>query len=268
MGTSTLRTSDIEYHNRSSTDFGMRVLFPSFNPPAPAPGKQLLTVPGFSGDYSDGNHTYNAVDTQVSVVIYLPERYRKMHWFEGWAKLKSDITAWLYGDPGWLKFGYDPDYLYKAEVLQAPEFTPVNSERVNSTIIFHFQPYKYNAKTIHYQKLPSSGVIYNDGNVNVRPDWHIKGTGNFTLMVNDWPYEFDNLDGDLYLIGDEGNAYSADPSVIQENSLLNSHLMLPNNMAPQLLCAGNGANTISISAMDTDSKLDLVEFKPLFRRFI
>lgn len=247
----------------------MRVLFPTFNPPAPTSNKQLQTIPGVNGDYSDGNHTYGAVDVQVNVVIHLPEKYKIYPWYEGWAKLKSDIEAWLYGDQDWLRFGLDPEYLYRAEVLQAPQFTPVNNERINSTITFHFQPFKYEVETIDWCKLPSSGITYNKENVNVRPDWHINGTGSFMLQVNNVPYEFDDIDGDLFLIGAEGNAYENDPNIDPSiNDLMNDHIRLANNEAPELLCGGNGSNTISIAPMDSDSKLNKIEFRPMYRGFI
>lgn len=247
----------------------MKIVFPEFNVPAPTPNKQLLTIPGVNGDYSDNNHTYGAVDVAVGVVIRIPERYRMYQWFEAWAKLKSDIANWLYGDQDWLQFGLDPDFLYRAEVMQAPQFTPVNTERINSTITFHFQPFKYEVDAVNWIKFPSSGVTYNKENVNVRPDWHLNGTGNFVLHVNDVPYEFDNLDSDLYLIGDEGNAYRNDPEKLNtSNELLNYHLRLANNQAPQLLCAGDGANTLSIEAMDSDSHLNSIEFRPKYRGFI
>lgn len=266
----TYRVGRIDYHNRSSTDFGMKILFPTFNPPAPTPSKQALTIPGANGDYSDGARTYGAVDVQVGVVIRIPKRYKEYGWFEGWSLLKSDITNWLYGDPDWLKFELDPDYLYSAEVMSAPQFTPVNSERINATITFHLQPFKFEADNLKWKPLElGTTIAYNKENTNVRPDWHINGTGSFLLKVNGVPYEFDDLDGDIYLLGDESNAYSADPDKINaENELLNTHLRLANNEAPELLCVGNGENTISFEKIDADATLNKFEFKPKYRRLI
>lgn len=259
----TLRTSDIVYHNRSSTDFGLKILFP-VNPPAPTPNKQMLTIPGKSGDWADNNRSYQATETQVNAVIRVPRKY------EGnWWTLKGDIENWLYGSEDWLKFNQDPDYLYKAQIVTAPTFTPVNPERVNATITFHFQPFKFKEKTIHYTPIPANGITYNDETVVVKPDWHLKGTGSFMLTVNGMPYEFDDLNGDLYLIGEEGNAYAKDPSIISDdNYLLNTNIRLANNTAPELLSRDNGENYISIAPLDDQSTLEICEFKPLLRRLI
>ena len=76
-----IRTYDIVFHNRSSTSFGLKVLFP-FNPLSPTPNKQMQTIPGKSGDWADNNHTYGSVETQINAVIHMPRRYND------WEQLK------------------------------------------------------------------------------------------------------------------------------------------------------------------------------------
>lgn len=242
----------------------MRVVFPTFNPPAPTPNRQLQTIPGMSGDWVDNNRTFASADVAVNAVIFMPQKYKSFF------TLKGDIEHWLFnGGEDWLVFGRDPDYLYKAVITTAPVFTPVNFERINVTMNFHFQPFKWQEKTIHWSKLPPNGIAINDETENVRPDWHLNGTGSFMLTVNGFPYEFDNLDGDIYLIGDEDNAYSHDPEKINEtNSLMNTHIRLANNTSPELLCSGDGRNSIEIKPLDDSSKLNLIEFKPKLRRLI
>ncbi|MCT7711020.1 MAG: phage tail protein, partial [Lactobacillus crispatus] len=145
--------SEIIFHNRSSTDFGIKVLFP-FNPLAPAPKKQMMSIPGRSGDWATNDSTYNSSETPVNVVIHLPRRY------EDWEQLKNDIENWLYGDEDWLRFSRNSDYLYRAQIVTAPTFTPVNFERTNATFTFHFQPYKYDVDSIHWQDFPRNGTVY------------------------------------------------------------------------------------------------------------
>lgn len=256
-------TSEIIYHNRSSTDFGLRVFFPTFNPPVPTPNAQRLTIPGVSGDYSDGNGSYGPVDMAINGIIHMPARYNNFYTYKG------DLEKWLLGDAGYLNFTLDPDYLYIAEVTTPPVLTPVNDERINATITFHFQPYKMQRGANHWHKFPSNGVITNDENVNVKPDWHLNATGNVMLTVNDEPYEFDNLDGDIYVVGHEGNAYASDPDKQSDHfELLNTHIRFANNEAPELICSGNGQNKVSVKALDDKSKLNSIEFKPLLRRLI
>lgn len=275
-------TSNIVFHNRKSSDFGMKLLFP-FNPPSPAPDQTPIQVPGASGDLPVRSHSVRAVEAAINAVIHIPHRYT------GWGELRSDIEHWLYGQEDWLKFDREPEYLYKAVLTQAPTFTPVSPQRINATLNFHFQPYKYRAKTIHWRKLDDSMVMYqkpvdeidtsgtpavqgtfiNDETENVYPDWHLRGTGNFMLHVNGFPYEFDNLNGDIYLLGDRGNAYSADPrDNPSEIQLLNGNVQLANNWSPQLLCRGKGENTIALYPLDTDSKLEVAEFIPKLRRLV
>lgn len=260
----------------------MKLLFP-FNPPSPAPDQTPVQIPGVSGDTPLDTHTVRAVDVPVNAVIRMPTRYKD------WAELKSDIEHWLYGSEDWLKFDKEPEYVYRAVLTQAPQFTPVNPQRINATLNFHFQPYKYRTNTIHWQPLDSSmvqfkkpkdevdvdgrsavqGTFYNDETENVYPDWHLKGTGSFMLHVNGIPYEFDDIDGDIYLLGNRGNAYSADPRDNHEEiDLLNGHIRLANNWPPELLCSGNGANTISLVPMDTSSVLEVAEIIPRLRRLV
>lgn len=254
--------SEIVFHNRSSTDFGIRVQFP-FNPVVPSPNKMMQTIPGRSGDWASNDNTYNSTETPVKVTIYLPDRYT------GWEQLKGDIENWLFGDEDWLSFGKDSDYLYRAQIVTAPTFTPINFERTDAVFTFHFQPYKYEAKSIHWQSFPQNGVVYNHEDAVVKPDWHINGEGSFMLKVNDMPYEFDNIDGDIYLNGDEGNAYSSDPTTAYlVSGLMNDHIILANNEAPEMLCIGDGSNSISLEPMDSQSQLNKFEFIPRWRRLI
>lgn len=237
-------------------------MFP-FNPLSPTPNKQMQTIPGKSGDWADNNHTYASVETQINAVIHMPKRY------SDWEQLKGDIEDWLYGDEDWLRFRRDSDYLYRAQIVTAPVFTPVNFERINATLTFNFQPFKYDADSIHWLALPQNGVVINPEPEVVRPDWHINGTGSFLLKVNDMSYEFDDIDGDIYLVGEEGNAYSSDPTKnYLTDNLLNSHLRLANNSTPELLSAGNGINTVTIEPLNADSKLNAAEFIPRWRRLI
>lgn len=253
--------SQIVFHNRSSTDYGMKLLFP-WNPPAPQIDATAPQIPGVSGDYSSGFKTYRAVDITINTVIRIPERYHG-----NWSQLKGDIENWLYGDEDYLKFRDDPEFLYIAQVYTPPTFTPVNAERIDATITFHFQPYKIAANSREWLKIPTSGIVTNKGTATVKADWHINGNGSFLLKVNDFPYEFDNVDGDLYLIGEEGNAYNMYPKGIQNGlTLLNDHLRLANNEAPQFLCSGDGTNTVTIETIS--GTLNKIEFLAKWRRLI
>lgn len=260
----------------------MKLLFP-FNPPSPAPDKTPVQIPGASGDWVPNTNTFRAVETQVNAVIRIPHRYRD------WAELKSDIIKWLYGQEDWLKFDREPEYVYRAQIITAPTFTPINKERINATLNFHFQPYKYRTNTIHWQELNPSmvknkldtnqtaeqakesvvGIYINDETENVYPDWHFNGTGNFMLLVNDMPFEFDDIDGDVYLLGNRGNAYSADPrDNPSQIELLNDHIRLTNNWSPELLCSNKGKNKISLTPMDSSSVINKAEFIPRLRRLV
>lgn len=92
----------------------------------------MQSIPGRSGDWASSDSTYNSSETPVNVVIHKPRRY------DDWEQLKGDIENWLFGDEDWLSFGKTSDYLYRAQIVTAPTFTPVNFERVNATFTFHF----------------------------------------------------------------------------------------------------------------------------------
>lgn len=265
----------------------MRIKFP-FDPPAPAPDKTPQRVPGKSGDWVPKSGTYNAVDIQAQASVFVPDQY------SSWSDLKTNIERWLFGDQDWLKVTSELKWLYRAEVNTAPQFVSVSPRRINATITFHVQPYKYEVDRIRWQNLPYGSVIYkfdgntpeedangnpkntaffyNDGDDVAIPDWHIRGKGNFMLYVNGLPYEFDNIDGDVYVPGwQRGNAYTYDienPEKFTNLDLLNENIRFANNTTPQLLCSGTGKNSISLNPMDSDSVLELAEFKPKIRGFV
>ena len=78
-----------------------------------------------------------------------------------------------------------------------------------------------------------------------------------------------NNDGDIYLKGDEGNAYTNDPTTAYLiDGLLNDHIRLANNEAPLMVADGDGSNSISLEPMDANSVLNKAEFIPRWRRLI
>ena len=72
------------------------------------------------------------------------------------------------------------------------------------------------------------------------------------------PYQFNNIDGDCYLDG-----LSADCFQDQATSL-NENVVLTNNDAPVF---EHGLNTIKFEPQ-TDASLDLIEWKPNWRRIL
>lgn len=246
----------ISYHGKSSADFGFGINIDSKRVHSAA-NLTFNQIPSSSIENIFSNaHSRSPTDVSFSCTIDRPERFEDMD------DLEDAVMDWLDGSEyAPLRLSWKPTYIYMAIVSTAPDFTQSQDDMESheiATITFHMQPLKYRADGYYWQSLPKNGQIVNPERLDAYPDWHFKGTGNFVLTVNGMPYQFNNIDGDCYLDG-----LSADCFQDQATSL-NENVVLTNNDAPVF---EHGLNTIKFEPQ-TDASLDLIEWKPNWRRIL
>lgn len=217
-------------------------------------------VNGRNGDFIQDQGSYQNVTETFNIVVRIPKKYSTQFEYE------AAVTEWLQGnDYSYLKITKFPGYVFEAIVDSAYSITwDENDYRYGiGQLAFDCKPFYKRSDGIYYQPLPDSGIVYNTEKVPALPDWHfVADGGNFTLTVNDFPYEFYDVTGDLWLDGQEGNARSEQDG--DYTTLLNTNMRLANNEPPIL--APNTQNKITLTVdSGTVSKW---EYKPNWGRLI
>lgn len=236
------------YHNKSSTDFGAWIQYPTVQATTKR-NVSLTPVVGVNGSYINDNLNYTDVVQQITFFVERPLRYRD--WFT-WG---MDFGDWLTSDARFVE--YEPFYFepfngwhWEAYLSDGPTVTPSNEQNATVTITLSAKPFLISNDSIEYQSVPTS--IYNWQRYSALPLFHFKGEGNFTLTVNGKDYQFNDIDDELFIDSDKCLIYKS----LNENR--NSHAILYNHEFPEL-CPGKN----SISLKGNYSKF---EYKPRWRR--
>lgn len=234
-------TGKLIYRNYASTDFGIGLSVP-WVPVHAARDITFTHVPGKNGDNAQDDGSYQNVVETFTGIVFLDHNLYK-NWFE----LNTAITDWLSGgDYSLLSFSGYPDYVFEA-IAQSITITPDSNNSENrATISMPFNCYPIMIRTdgIEWQRAPN-GDVTNTEDLTARPDWHIKGSGNFYITINDEQYNFNDVDGEVYLDGETGNAYyyDSDGKLVSKNP----DCEFPGLDSPELLC---GRNTVSYGAQE------------------
>lgn len=242
----------IIYHNRSSADFGIYCQTP-ITIPTPQLDVTATHINGRNGDLLQSYGSFKNIDLTISVTIFKPKQYKSLY------QLQNETVDWLTGfDYSYLKFSDNPDWVFDAIVSTPPSLTPLSEaaveEEITGQIAFNCKPLLLDTNSIHWQEVPNA--VVNTQIMPAIPDWHIVGTGDITLTVNGLPYKFNNVQKDVYVDGDNCQAYSINDS--NEKVNLNADVQWENNDAPIL---NPGKNTISLTG-----NISKFEYKPKFRR--
>lgn len=246
------------YQKQASTDFGILIQYP-FNLIHPVPDIDPSHVKGRSGDFLQDNNSFQNVTETFNTEINKP-------FWQNWSDWERSVIDWLTASDdgerqyGSLEFSADPQYCYNAIVKDPPTFTKdaLNTNKATGTISFYCEPFQYRKDGISFIDLPNSGIVYNPEKWSAIPNWHFVVNGSFSLMINDYPYTFDNMTGEFWVNGDTGDTYN------DKNDLYNDQTHFPNLTAPILY---PGKNTISIIA-DTGTTISKAEYEPRWRRLI
>lgn len=227
------------YRNHSSVDFGIFIKRP-FTLVHATPDYTKTHINGRNGDFIQDEGSFQNVTETFDVEVHRPKKYKTLFEYE------SELTDWLTGnDYSPLSVSTFANYAFKA-IYDTPltiTWDDSHDEYGSGQISFNCMPFFRRTDGLKYQPLPSNGVVYNQEKVPAIPDWHFTANGGFTLYVNDKPYEFNAIDGDVWLNGQEGNATSVENG--DYDTLINTNMRLANNEAPVIL--PNQKNTISIT---------------------
>lgn len=248
----------LTYRNQKSTDFGIFIRYP-FQLTHAIPDYNKSHINGRNGDFIQDEGSYQNVNETFDIVAQIPSKYSTLFEYE------AAITEWLQGnDYDYLKINTFPDYVFEAIVDTAYSITwDENDPRFGiGQLIFDCKPFYKRADGIYYQPLPSNKIVYNTEKVPAIPDWHFIAKGDFTLSVNGFPYEFNGIDGDVWLNGQEGNAMNKKDG--DYTNLINSNLRLANNTTPVL--APNTENKIEI--IEGANSVTKAEYRPNWGRLI
>lgn len=253
--------ANLIFQDHQSTDFNMLIKCP-FDLVHPIPDIDPSHVKGRNGDFIQGNNSYQNVTETFNLMATLPPGMSRFDW-------ERQVTSWLHpsdldGDLRYqyVKFEPDYDYVFKAIIKDPQTFTedPTDSNTITGTVSFYCEPFQYRIDGITYHDLPQSGVVYNTEGRPTAPDWHFKVKDNttFTLTINEFPYEFDNMEGDFWVSGETGDVTD------NNGNYFNTQVHFA-NLLPPVLDAGK--NTITITTPDSGSIIQ-AEYKPLWRRLI
>lgn len=236
------------YRNHSSTDFGIFVNDPRTRV-HPDSDAQKQHVIGHNGDFRTNNDAFNNVtETFACTVIRNPQIYKT------WDQFDDAIMDWLQigaDQPDYLQFTADPDWAYYA-MAQPYTLTPdsVDSLKATLNLIFDCDPLMYSIRGLEWKKLPESGIIYNSTARTVHPEFHIKGSGDFQLIVNGMSYYLDDVEDEIWIRSD-GNCYELDSEGVKELADMKARFV--NGDSPEFLC---GKNTVEFKRQDVASEAD------------
>lgn len=218
------------YHGRSSREFGIYLNYPlpySFS----EEDVNFDDAPGRNGSLIRDNGARKPLTITVNFTIIKPARY------DNWFDLKGDIADWIY-EPSqqydYLKFDTQSNYVWEVIPTTAPVVTEDQNSSTSGTGVFTFQakPLLKRVDGIIWQPIPSSGIVYNTEVITSWPDWHIKGSGDYILTVNDLKYKLE-LEDEMYIKGFDALAYKED------GTMLNDKVEWINNDPPCLLPGEN-----------------------------
>ena len=256
------------YRTHASTEFGILVQFP-FNVTHPIPDLNATHIMGRNGDFIQDEGSFQDVTETFNVIVNRPVKYQSH------LEAELEISDWLRkSDSGkpydYLKFDFLPGYIFEAAIKDPFSLTWQSDFYATGTIPFFCKPFLKRTDGIDYKpvphidctNLPGTANLFNQENTIAVPDWHIVGNGNFTITINGFPYEFSDIEDEVWLDGQEANATTELDG--DDTTLINNQMRLANNTTPKLF---PGENTFKLS-VDAGSTVTKVEYKPNWGRLI
>lgn len=240
----------LQHNGKTSYDFGAVVNSP-FNLVHAKRDVSGTSVPGVNGGIIEDNQHYNDVTQTITFTVYRPSAY------PGWEALEEAWLDWLQptGDyttyePFGLNF-LEPYHLL-AYLSEAPVWTLNQTlEAAQVVVTLTCKPYLVKNDR-RYERVPT--VVTNQSLMEAAPLWHIKGSGDFTLQINDRKYELNPVDDEVYI---DSTRFLVYKDLQQYRGTI---AKFPNNDFPVL---PHGKNTISLTGT-----YSLFEYKPRWRRLL
>lgn len=253
------RFANLTYRGQNSYDYGIYLKHP-INLTHAIPDYNKTHINGRNGDFIQDQGSFQNVTETFDIVVRMPEKF-----YQNQFEYESAITEWLRGnDYSYLRINKYPSYVFEAVVDAGFTLNWDDDDPRFATgqISFNCKPFYRRIDGIIYQPLPETGIVYNTEKVPATPDWHFIANGNFTLTVNDFPYEFSGINGEVWLNGQEGNLVNKLDG--DYTNLINTNMRLSNNTPPVL--ESEMANTIKITS--GSENVSKAEYKPNWGRLI
>lgn len=238
------------YHDRSSQDFGAYVNYPL----APISAKRDISnvsIPGLSGDYLNDNLKFQNATQSISFTVLRPHKYTS--WFE-WL---LDFQDWLIQKNNTFKYeqirlSMWREYTYIGYVSDAPTMTIINEQRATVTINLNCKPFLMRTDGLIFRNVPN--IVTNTEIYNSQPVFHIIGSGDYILTINDIDYKLFGVDDEIFIDSENYLIYKS----LNENR--STVAQFPNNDFPILKA---GTNHISLTG-----NFSKFEYKPNWRRLL
>lgn len=221
-----------ELNGKKSTEYGVHVsTFPSII----LPGERVQTyqVPGRHGDLEIRENAYSTIILTFECVS---KNIDHMDEFSGMLRQR-----------GWLRMGNYPEFAYWARMISQIDVDQVRKGRQNRafSILFDCQPFRYiwpepEAIVTSVSDYPTgSRSILNPGNVESKPKFVFRGSGEFTVTVGMTLMTFRDVEGGIVVDSKAEDCFNLD-----ENMLENDKVEIGDSDFPKLQ---PGANMISWS---------------------
>lgn len=120
----------------------------------------------------------------------------------------DEIKGWLFsaGESD-LIFSFQDDKKYKAQVVNAIDFTQVYKYTSTFPIVFHCRPFKYATATSIISLTSSTSTVHNPGTLESDPIFNIFGSGNMTVTINGEKVELFNVQNKIIVNSDMQDCY-------------------------------------------------------------
>ena len=233
-------------NGQKSDEFGIQILYP-FTPVHPQYDIASVAVPARSGDLLTSNLRYQNFTQTFNIYAEKPAKYTT------WSQLSYSIQEWL-TCTGYERISLSSMFPWCWEgYLNAPiTLTPESDHTATGVISFACKPFLKREDEVDWLPVPNKMPITNEEIFSAQPLWHIVGSGDYTLTVNDTDYQLTGIDDEVYIDSEHFLVYKS----LKESRAGNARFT--NHDFPELK---PGDNTVKLTGNYTK-----FEYKPNWRR--
>lgn len=184
----------IELNGASSLDFDM-VMANQSKYESPENDMEQIEVMGRNGVLLVDNDRLKPIKRSFPFSIKIPYD-RKIDI----SQRETEISEWL-SIKGFqrLKLSWDPDYYYKAAIIEGFDLTETVKWFGKGVIDFLIHPIKYLKSGQYFHDVVNGDVLFNPTKRASEPIYYLTGTGNVTITINDKQMIFKNVTSGLQI---------------------------------------------------------------------
>jgi prophage pi2 protein 43 len=223
------------YRGRSSEDFGAKITYP-LNIVQPKRNVTATSVSGVNGDFLMDSKNYGNIQQPINMLVEFPKGYKD------WTEWFMEFCDWLQPQDRdrtsyeeWQLSMLEP-YRFIGYVADPPTISISNSILATVNFTLTVKPFVMQYDGLIWRDVPQT--VINHEQYSSQPTFHIVGSGDFILMINDLQYKLTNIDDEVYIDSENCLVYK---SKTQNRA---NCVSFPNNDFPELT---SGVNKISLS---------------------